>query len=107
MYPSQELSWLAAEKTALQRTIAVRRIQCVEAAKQVGRPLDWLDRIVAFGRKVSPVASLTTMPLTLLVLRAVFPQRKILRTLLSWAPLMFKAWQGVQTRRSKNSAAAS
>jgi hypothetical protein len=66
MYPDRELTRLAAHKATLQRDIAVRRAQCAEAAAQVAQPLEWLDRMLAWWRQLSPFAKLAAVPLGLL-----------------------------------------
>ena len=51
--------------------------------------------IVAFRRRrLSPFAQIAAVPLGFLVQRAVFPRRKILGSLLRWAPLVFSAVRG-------------
>jgi hypothetical protein len=97
MYPDRELIRLAAYKAALQRDIALRRVQCEALAVQVARPLEWLDRVVAFWRRLSPFARYAAVPLGLLVKRAVFPRMKVLRALLRWGPLIFGAARGIRS----------
>jgi hypothetical protein len=53
--------------------------------------LEWLDRMLAFWRQLSPLAQFAAVPLGLLVQRTVFPRLKILRTLVRWSPLVFAA----------------
>jgi hypothetical protein len=91
MYPDGELTRLAAHKAVLQRGIARRRSQCAAAAARLARPLAWLDRALAFWRRLSPLAQFATVPLGWLVKRAVFPRWKILGTLARWSPLVFDA----------------
>jgi len=87
MYPQRELIRLAAYKTALRWDIALRRTQCAEAAARVAQPLEWLDRMLAFWRRLSSFAPLATVLLGWVVTRTVFPRQKILRSLLRWGPL--------------------
>ena len=95
MYPQQELNRLAIHKAVLRRDIAVRRARCVEAAARVARPLDWMNRMLAFWRQLSPLARFAAVPLGILIQRAVFPRSKILRTLVRWGPLVFGAMRVV------------
>jgi hypothetical protein len=88
MYPQRELTRLAAYKTALQWAIALRRTQCAEAAARVAQPLAWLDRMLAFWRRLSSFAPVATVLLGWVVMRTIFPRRKILGSLLRWAPLV-------------------
>ena len=95
MYPDREMTRLAARKVALRRDIALRRAQCAAAAARVVQPLEWLDRALAFWRRLSPLAQVAALPLGLLVQRIVFPRRKILRSLVRWGPLVFSAVRGI------------
>ncbi len=89
MYPAQELIRLEAHKAALRRRITRHRAQCVEAASHVARPLAWLDRALAFWRRLSPFAQYAAVPLGFLVKRTIFPRLKIFGSLLRWSPLVF------------------
>jgi hypothetical protein len=91
MYPQQELNQLAVCKAVLRRDIARRRVQCAAAAARVAQPLEWMDRMLAIWRQISPLAQFAAAPLGLLVRRIVFPHGKILRTLMRWSPLVFGA----------------
>lgn len=95
MYPAWELRRLAAHKSALHKRIALRRLACVQAAAQVARPLAWLDRVVAFWRRLSPFAKFAAVPLGILVQRAVAPRVGILGQLARWGPLAFAAVRGI------------
>jgi hypothetical protein len=95
MYPDRELTRLAARKAVLRWDIALRRVQCVEAAARVAQPLAWLDRMLAFWRQLSPLAQFAAVPLGFLVQRTVFPRLKILRSLVRWGPLVFGAVRGI------------
>jgi hypothetical protein len=103
MYPDRELIRLAGYKAALQRDIALRRLECRALAVQVARPLEWLDRAVGFWRKVSPFAKVAALPLGLLVKRTVFPRIKVLRSLLRWGPLAFGAARGIRSMAKRPS----
>ena len=94
MYSQRELTRLAAYKAALRRDIALSRARCAEAAARAVQPLEWLDRVLDFWRRLSPFAQIAAVPLGFLVQRTVFPRRKILGSLLRWAPLVFSAVRG-------------
>lgn len=98
MYPHSELTRLAAAKVTLRRDIARRRHQCAAAAAAIARPLAWVDRAAAFWQKITPFAGLATVPLGLLLERAVFPRAKLLGTLLRWGPAALRAMRNL-TRR--------
>jgi len=91
MYPHGELKQLALHKAALQLRIGIRRFECRRAAAGVERPLAWLDRAVAFWRKISPLAKLAAVPLALLVKRTLLPRTGLFTTLLRWTPTIFSA----------------
>lgn len=94
MYPQRELTRLAAYKTALRWGIALRRAQCAEAAARIAQPLDWLDRMLAFWRRLSPLAKFAAVPLGLLVQRTLFSRLKLLGSLVRWGPLVFGVVRG-------------
>lgn len=97
MYPQGELTRLAAYKVALRRDVALRRAQCAGAAARATQPLAWLDRMLAFWRRLSPLVRFAAVPLGLLVARSVFSRRKILGSLVRWGPLVFGAVRGVRS----------
>jgi hypothetical protein len=97
MYPDQELRRLAVQKAALQREIALRRAECMEAAANVARPLEWLDKALAFWRKISPMVHLSAIPLGFLAKRALFPRFKVLGSIARWGPLVFGAVRGMSS----------
>jgi hypothetical protein len=56
MYPTAELSRLAAHKAVLRRRIAAQRRDCAAAASVLARPVAWLDRAITLGRQLLPLA---------------------------------------------------
>ena len=90
MYPHRELIRLAMHKGALRRRITMQRMQCAEAAAHLAQPFGWLDRVVAFWRKLSSDASVAAVPVGLLAVSAIFPRVKMLRPLLQWGPFLFR-----------------
>lgn len=94
MYPERALTRLAGRKAALRRNITRRRAKCVEAAVRASQPLVWLDRMLAYWRRLSPLAKLAVVPLGLVVRRTLLSRRKILGSLVRWAPLAFAAIRG-------------
>jgi hypothetical protein len=97
MYPQRELTRLAAHKVALRRSIALRRTQCAEAAARMARPFEWLDRMLAFVRRISPLMNFAAVPLGFLVTRTIFPRRKILGSLVRWSPVVLGAMRGLRS----------
>jgi hypothetical protein len=65
MYPSAELSRLAAHKAVLRERIAGQRRDCAAALQTLARPVAWLDRAIALGRQFAPLARLALGPLGL------------------------------------------
>lgn len=98
MYPERELIRLAAHKAALRGRICARRVECADAFAGLLRPLAWVDRALALGRKLGPFARLAAIPLTLLLKRVLFPRAKILGTLLRWGPSLFVALRSFNSR---------
>lgn len=88
MYPRQELIRLAAHKAVLRRAIALSRAECVVAARDVGRPVEWLDRAVAMVRELPPLARVGMASLGLLVRQSVLQRLTRLAGVLRWAPLL-------------------
>lgn len=88
MYPRPELIRLAAHKAALRRNIALRRTQCAVAAARLAQPIAWLDRALAFWRRLSPLTRMAAVPLGLVATRTVFPRLKIIGSLARWGPLV-------------------
>jgi hypothetical protein len=95
MYPQRQLNRLGDRKVALRRDIALRRVQCAVAAARVAQPLEWVDRMLAFWRRLSPLAQFAAVPLGLLIQRTLSPRLKILRMLVRWGPLVLGAVRGV------------
>ena len=101
MYPAEELIRLARYKAVLSRRITRHRAQCVDAAATAAQPLAWLDRMLAVWRKLSPFAKFAAVPLGFLAKRTLFPRRKVLGSLVRWAPLIFSTVRSVFNSRSK------
>jgi hypothetical protein len=81
----------------VRRNIVLHRAQCAEAAGQLARPISWLDRAIALGRRIQPVLRYIALPLGLFATRRVFPQMKILRVLTRWGPLICGAALGARS----------
>ena len=105
MYSDRELIRLAAYKASLRRRIAFRRTECAVLASRLTRPVAWLDRALAFWRRLSPFTQFATVPLGLLVSRAVLPRRGLLGSLARWGPLAFGAARALGTVFGARSAA--
>jgi hypothetical protein len=97
MYPQPQLNRLAAHKVTLRRGIALRRAQCAEAAARIAQPVEWLDRMLALMRRISPLVKLAAVPLGFLAARTVFSRRKLLGSLARWSPLVLGAVRGIST----------
>ncbi len=97
MYPQPQLNRLAAHKVTLRRGIALRRAQCAEAAARLAQPIEWLDRMLSFVRRISPLVKFSAVPLGFLAARTVFPRRKILGSLVRWSPLVLGAVRGLSS----------
>jgi hypothetical protein len=102
MYPDRELTRLAAYKTALRWDIARRRTQCAEAAARVAKPLEWLDRMLAFWRRLSPLVKFTALPLGFLLKRSLAPRVRVLGALLRWGPPVLAAVRSLTGARDRS-----
>ena len=97
MYPRQELILLSLRKAAVRREITRLRVQCSGAAVRVTRPLAWIDRVVAFARRLSPLLVIAAVPAGLVAQRFLFPRFKVLGLFLRWGPAAFAAVRGLRT----------
>lgn len=97
MYPHAELIALSLRKAAVRREITRLRGQCAAAAVRVTRPLAWLDRVVAFTRRLSPLLVIAAVPAGLVAQRLLFPRLKIIGLLLRWGPVAYAAARGLRT----------
>ena len=103
MYPQRELIRLATHKAAMRRNIGRQRAQCTAAAAQVLRPLEWLERMRSFWRRLSPFAHLAAVPLSFLVPLRAHPRLKILGSFLRWGPLVFRAVRAIASSTNSRS----
>ncbi len=95
MYPDRELIRLGVHKAALRRRIARSRVQNAAAVARLAQPFAWLERAVAFVRRITANSSSAVVPVGLLVVSARFPRLKILNTLLQWGPFAYRAAQRI------------
>jgi len=95
MYPARELNRLARHKAVLQGKITRHRAGCVRAATRLAQPLAWLDRMLAHGRRLAPLARLAVAPLGFLLQQSVSPRPRLLGTLLRWGPAAWNILQGL------------
>ncbi len=70
MHPQRELNRLTIRKAALQRTIALRRVRCAEAAARVVSPLEWVDRMTGLWGQGLPFAEIVIQSLGLFSCRS-------------------------------------
>lgn len=96
MYPAKELAYLAKRKIVVRRKIVLHRSECTEAAVQLTRPIAWLDRAIALGRRIRPLLQYVA-PFGLFAARRVFPHTRILHSLARWGPLI---WGATRAARS-------
>lgn len=109
MYPRGELNRLAARKALLQARIAVRRLECLQHAHGLARPVRLLDRAWALWRTIAPMAKLVGVP-ALLWAGGRFVRRGRggggggfagkLGSLLKYAPLVMKAARAFSQARA-------
>jgi hypothetical protein len=98
MYPANELRRLAAHKSVVQKRIGRQRTAVYAAVTELTRPLAWLDRVVAFWRRLPPIAKFAMVPLGFLGQRMVSARHRSIGRLLRWGPLAFAALRGFRSR---------
>jgi hypothetical protein len=98
MYGRREMMGLGARKADLRRRIALTRLHCAQDATEALRPVEWLDRMLAFWHGLSPLVRLTAVPLGLIAARAVAPRRTLLAALFRWAPVAAGVLRGLHSR---------
>jgi hypothetical protein len=95
MYPAGELNLLLARKAALRRRIASHRLQCMEDAMAIARPLALIERIFEAWKKIRPWVKLAGVPAALLLARSFGGRFRRMRSLLRWVPLVLSIFRGV------------
>jgi hypothetical protein len=103
MYPAPDLTRLALHKAALRRRIAVRRAQVTCAMARLAQPVEFLDRALAFWRRLSPFTRFAAVPLGFLLKSSVAPRVRVLGTLLRWGPVVLGAVRSFTNARRKPS----
>jgi hypothetical protein len=89
MYPERELNRLAARKAVLTARIALRRIECAEAASLALRPIGWLDIAREILIKFRPIALLAAAPMAFLAEHSKSRVFRFLGPVIRFAPLIF------------------
>ena len=101
MYPSRELTSLAARKLAVRQRIAVARVECASLAVEAARPIALADRVIAQWRRLSPFVKFAALPLGLLFRRRLVPRKGgLIRQALRWVPAVLSAVRILRARRS-------
>lgn len=101
MYPTEELSLLAARKAALRERISICRDRCTAAAERVTRPLEWIDRALSRWRQLSPLVKIAAIPLGILVKRKLAPRARVFGAILRWGPVVFGAVRDLAAERTE------
>jgi hypothetical protein len=101
MYPTAELTDLAARKAVLRAKILVDRQRCCVQATEAARPLHLIDRVVTQWRKIPPIAKIAVLPLGLLLRRAVAARgkEKIMGRAMRFVPMVMNALKILKTAR--------
>lgn len=96
MYSERQLVRLDRHKAALRQRITARRATCAAAVARVAQPVEWLGRVIAFVRKLSPLALLAALPLGGLLKRSASPRWSAITRAVRWVPLAFSALRGLR-----------
>jgi hypothetical protein len=99
MYPREELTSLAASKSALRQRIFARRSECAAAAARLARPIAWIGRVHSSWRRFSPLAKLASASIGLLMGRMKIRHLRTAGAALRWGPLVLGAVRGLAPRR--------
>lgn len=62
MYPRGELDRLALRKALLQARITVRRLECLQHAHALARPVRLVDRVWELWQRIGPIVKLVGLP---------------------------------------------
>jgi hypothetical protein len=89
MYPERELRRLAARKAVLTARIALRRLECIDAASRALRPIRWLDLARETLARFRPIAVLASVPMAILAAHSKSRIFKLLGPVIRLAPLLF------------------
>ena len=100
MYPSGELSLLAARKAVVRRRIAQRRWQCVQDAAALARPLGWISRVVEVWQRISPLVKIAGVPVILTLTRKFFGRAGRVASLARLVPLVLQTAKMVSRWRA-------
>jgi len=99
MYPKEELTSLAASKSALRLRISVRRSECAAAAARLARPIRWVDRAHARWRRLSPLVKLASVPIAILMGRLGIRHLRTVGAVVRWSPLVLGAVRSLTLQR--------
>jgi hypothetical protein len=91
MYPQRQLTHLDTRKAELRRQICLHRAECVDAAARLAVPLEWVDRVFAFLKRIKPVAMFAAVPIGAIVARSESRSLRLLGSIARWAPLVLGA----------------
>jgi hypothetical protein len=97
MYPSRELSRLAAHKQLRRGRICAHRVACVRDVARLARPWLWLDRALIMWRQLSPWLKIAAVPLGLLAKRS--SVTRPLGPWLRWLPIVSTVARALLSRR--------
>ncbi len=89
MHHTHELIRLGSHKVSLRRRISLRRESRAELVARLLQSTSWLERMVAFSQKLSPLIAFAMMPIALRIQRRFFQNWKTLGTLIRWTPVVW------------------
>ncbi|MDB6094661.1 MAG: hypothetical protein JWM32_2223 [Verrucomicrobia bacterium] len=100
MYPAGELDELALRKRLLRSSIARNRWEMREAAVELVRPLEWVDRVIAKWRQISPFMKIAAVPLGFMLKKSIFPRIGIFSSLIKFAPMAFSMFRSFRAHKA-------
>ena len=87
MYPQPDLRLGTSRKAVLLRAIALRRVQLADAAARATQPLELLDRVVEFWKRLGPFTRLAAVSVGVFGTRRAMPRLKTWRSILRWVTI--------------------
>jgi len=91
MYPQPDLRLGTSRKAVLLRAIAHRRVQLADAAARATQPLELLDRVVEFWKRMGPLTQLAAVSVGVFGARRASPRLNTWQSILRWGTIGFSA----------------
>jgi hypothetical protein len=101
MYPSRELTEIAARKDIRRAAISRQRRECVAAAGRLAKPFEWFDRARTLWQRVSPLLAFLVPSGGPSVLGRTASIFRLGRIAARWSPALFRVLKSFRRPRSE------